>query len=72
MQSDGCAGFEGLYRTGRIAEVAWMTHGRRRFVDVHKAQGAAIAEGVIKWIADFCAIEQAIRRAPPDVRTQAC
>lgn len=39
MHADGYAGFEGLYRTGRINEVACMAHVRRKFVDVHNAQG---------------------------------
>ncbi len=42
MHADGYAGFEDLYRSGTIREVACMTHIRRKFVDVHRAQGSAI------------------------------
>ena len=47
MHADGYAGFETLYRSGRIDEVACMAHIRRKFVDMHKAQGPAIAEEAI-------------------------
>jgi transposase len=34
MHADGYAGFEKLYHTGRIREVACTAHVRRKFVDV--------------------------------------
>lgn len=70
MHADGYAGHEGLYRTGRIDEVACMAHVRWKFVDVHKAQGSAIAEEVIKRIAGLYVIEQEIRGSPPNIRAQ--
>ena len=39
MHADGYAGFEDLYRSGDIREVACMAHVRRKFIDVHRAQG---------------------------------
>ncbi len=68
MHSDGYAGIEQLYRTGRINEVACMAHIRRTLVDVHKAQGSAIAEEAIRRIAGLYAIEKEARGSPPDVR----
>ena len=47
MHPDGYAGFETLYRSGRIDEAACMAHIRCKFVDMHKAQGPAIAEEAI-------------------------
>jgi hypothetical protein len=44
MHADGYAGFENLYRSGKVHEVACMAHIRRKFVDVYKSQGSAIAE----------------------------
>ena len=41
MHADGYSGFNDLYRSGDIREVACMAHIRRKFVDVHKAQGSA-------------------------------
>jgi transposase len=69
MHADGYAGFEHIYRSGDIQEVACMAHIRRKFVDVHKAQGSAIAEEAIKRIALLYAIEKEARGSPPDQRT---
>ena len=57
MHADGYAGFEDIYRSGDIREVACMAHVRRKFVDIHRAQGSAIADEAIarhdvdwKWV----------------------
>jgi transposase len=71
MHADGYAGFNDLYRTGKVTEVACMAHIRRKFVDVHKAQGSAIAEEAIKRIAKLYGVEKEIRGQPPDQRVQA-
>jgi hypothetical protein len=70
MHADGYAGFEELYRSGSIHEVACMAHIRRKFVDIHKAQGSAIAEEAIKRIARLYAVEKETRGQPPDKRRQ--
>lgn len=70
MHADGYAGFEELYRSGNIREVACMAHVRRKFVDVHKAQGSAIAEEAIRRIAGLYAVEKLARGLPPDKRVQ--
>lgn len=71
MHADGYAGFNDLYRTGKITEVACMAHVRRKFVDVHKSQGSAIAEEAIKRIAKLYRIEKEVRGQPPDERWMA-
>ena len=71
MHADGYAGFNDLYRTGKITEVACMAHIRRKFVDVHKSQGSAIAEEAIKRIAKLYGIEKEVRGQPPDQRWEA-
>jgi len=68
MHADGYAGFEDLYRTGDIREVACLAHVRRKFVDVHKAQGSAIADEAIRRIATLYAVEKAARGLSPDKR----
>jgi len=68
MHADGYAGFEELYRRGNIREVACMAHIRRKFVDIFKAQGSAIAEEAINRIAQLYAVEKAVRGSPPDDR----
>lgn len=68
MHADGYAGFNELYRRGQVEEVACMAHIRRKFVDIHKSQGSAIAAEVIKRIAQLYKIEKEIRGSPPDKR----
>jgi len=68
MHADGYAGFEELYRSGKVREVACMAHIRRKFVDVQKSQGSAIAEEAIKRIASLYAVEKTARGSPPDKR----
>lgn len=70
MHADGYAGFEELYRGGAIREVACLAHVRRKFVDVHRAQGSSIAEEAIQRIGQLYAIEKAIRGSPPDERAR--
>ena len=70
MHADGYAGFEDLYRSGNIREVACMAHVRRKFVDVHKAQGSAIADEAIKRIAQLYAVEKEARGSLPDRRLE--
>ncbi len=70
MHADGYAGFNDLYRSGDIHEVACMAHVRRKFVDVHKSQGSAIADEAIKRIAKLYGIEKEVRGQPPDQRVK--
>jgi transposase len=70
MHADGYAGFEELYRSGRVREVACMAHIRRKFVDVQQSQGSAIAEEAIKRIADLYAVEKQARGKPPEDRAR--
>ncbi len=71
MHADGYAGFNDLYRAGKVTEVACMAHIRRKFVDVHKSQGSAIAEETIKRIATLYGVEKEVRGRPPDERMKA-
>ena len=65
MHADGYAGFEDLYRSGTIREVACMAHVRRKFARVHKAQGSAIADEAIRRITELYAVEKAARGLAP-------
>ena len=71
MHADGYAGFNDLYRTGAITEVACMAHVRRKFVDIHKSQGSVIAEEAIKGIAKLYSVEKDVRGQSPDMRVKA-
>lgn len=70
MHADGYAGYEELYRDRGIREVACMAHIRRKFVDVHRSQGSAIAEQAILRIGELYAIEKEARGSPPDRRAE--
>jgi transposase len=68
MHADGYAGFNELYRAGDIDEVACLAHVRRKFFDVHKAQGSDIAAEALRRIAELYRIEDEARGRPPDER----
>jgi transposase len=68
LQADGYAGFERLYETGRITEVACWAHVRRKFFDVHQANGSTVAREALDRIGALYVIEQGIRGRPPDER----
>ena len=70
MHADGYAGFEDLYRSGAIREVACMAHVRRKFVDVHRSQASPIAEEAIQRIAQLYAVEKEARGSPPERRLE--
>ncbi len=68
MHSDGYAGFGALARAGSVREVACLAHVRRKFFDVHVAQGSATAAEALERIAALYAIEKEARGQPPDRR----
>ena len=70
MHADGYAGFNELYRSGGVREVACLAHIRRKFVDVFQAEGSLIAEEAIKRIAGLYAVEKEGRGQPPDERVR--
>lgn len=71
MHADGYTGFNEIYSRGNVDEVACMAHIRRKFVDIHKSQGSAIAEEAIKRIAKLYKIEKEVRGSQPDIRRAA-
>jgi transposase len=70
MHADGYSGFNELYRSGGVREVACMAHIRRKFVDIFQAEGSVIAEEAIKRIAGLYAVEKEGRGQPPDERVR--
>jgi hypothetical protein len=70
MHADGYSGFNELYRSGGVREVACMAHVRRKFVDVFQAEGSVIAEEAIKRIAGLYAVEREGRGQPPHERVR--
>jgi transposase len=70
MHADGHAGFEVLYRSGAIREVACMAHVRRKSVDIHRSQASPTAEEAIGRIAQLYAVEKEARGSLPDSRAE--
>jgi transposase len=69
LQADAYTGYDALYRTGRILEVACWAHARRRFVDALPTDaGAAPVLALIQQIYD---VERAVADAAPDARRDA-
>jgi len=69
-QADGYAGFHHLYEGGRIREGACWAHVRRKFYDIHVANGSAIAAEAIERIGLFYDIEREIRGKPAEIRCE--
>ena len=67
MHADGYAGYNELYQ-GQVIEVACMAHVRRKFFDVHKAQGSAIAAQALARIAKLYEVEDEARGKTPEQR----
>ncbi len=84
LHADGYAGFEELYTWprrlpsgepaaeagGRIMEVACWAHVRRKFYDVHKANGSPIAKEALEKIGAPFGIERTIAGKPPHRRCE--
>lgn len=70
MHADGYSGFNELYRSGGVSEVACLAHIRRKFVDVFQSEGSTIAEETIKRIAGLYAVEKQARGQPPEERVR--
>jgi transposase len=68
LQADGYAGFNELYRSGGLTEVACWAHVRRKFFDIHAANGSPLARQAIEHIGRLYDIEAAIRGRPADER----
>lgn len=70
MHADGYSGFNELYRSGGIREVACMAHIRRKFVDVYQSEASVIAEEAIRRIAALYAVEKDARGLAPEARVR--
>jgi len=68
LHADGYAGFNAMFETGDIAEAACWAHVRRKFFDVHAANGSPIAKEALDRIGALYGIEEEARGRPPDER----
>ena len=68
LHADGYAGFEQLYRPGKISEAACWAHARRKFFDIHAANASPIAAEALERITALYALEADIRGQAPEQR----
>jgi transposase len=71
LHADGYAGFDRLFESGRIREIACWAHARRKFFDLYEATQSPIAKEALDRIGALYAIESEIRGKPPDGRRDA-
>jgi transposase len=71
LHADGYAGFDRLFESGRIREIACWAHARRKFFDLYEATQSLIAKEALDRIGALYAIESEIRGKPPDERRDA-
>ncbi len=69
LQADAYTGYDGLYRSGRITEVACWAHARRRFVEALDTDPTAAP--VVALIQQLYQVEHAARDLPPADRQAA-
>jgi len=68
LHADGYAGFDQLYRPGKITEAACWAHVRRKFFDIHAANASPIAAEALERIGQLYAVEADIRGQAADER----
>jgi transposase len=73
LHADGYAGFAELYESAEgkpanVTEVACWAHVRRKFFDVHKANGSPIAREALDRIGTLFDIERTVAGKSPDQR----
>ena len=70
LQADAYAGFEALYKEGRIKEAACWAHARRKFYELMQTGNSPIAEEAIRRIAELYEVEARIRGRPAQQRAE--
>ena len=71
LQADAYAGYDKLYQSGHVTEVACWAHFRRKIFDIHKSRPTTLTADILDRIAALYAIEAEVRGAPPGVRQKA-
>lgn len=70
LQADGYAGYEKLYTSNRIREVACWAHFRRKIFEQHQSSSTPLTTDLLERIAGLYRIEDDVRGQPPDIRHQ--
>jgi transposase len=67
-QADGYAGYDKLYATNRVTEVACWAHFRRKIFDIHATKPTPLTTDLLERIGQLYKIEAEVRGQQPDVR----
>ena len=68
LQADAYAGYDPLYKAGRVTEVACWAHFRRKIFDEHQTKPTPLTTEILERIAALYAVEANVRGQPPDQR----
>ena len=68
LQADGYAGYDKLYDTNRITEVACWAHFRRKIFDIHATKPTPLTTDLLARIGQLYEIEAEVRGEQPDIR----
>ncbi len=68
LQADAYAGYDKLYSTNRVTEVACWAHFRRKIFDIHATKPTPLTTDLLARIGAIYEIEAGIRGTPPDNR----
>ena len=71
LQADAYAGYDKLYASSRVTEVACWAHFRRKIFDIHQTKPTALTADILGRIGALYAIEAEVRGQPPDTRQSA-
>ena len=69
LMVDDYAGYKSLFKTG-IVELACLAHARRKFFDLHVANGHPVAQQALQCIAELYAIESMAKEMDTAARQQ--
>lgn len=68
LQADAYAGYDKLYATNRVTEVACWAHFRRKIFDIHATKPTPLTTDLLARIGALYKIEAEVCGSPPDVR----
>jgi transposase len=71
LQADAYPGYDELYRSGRVIEVACWGHARRQIYDLHEKKATPATTELLERIAGLFRVEDKVRGQPPDLRRAA-
>jgi transposase len=71
LQADAYSGYDAIYETGRVIEVACWAHARRKYFEIAKTQQPpGLAAEALRWIGKLYEIESRLKTEPPDKKLE--